>query len=90
MNEDGIGYNWIILVIGFVAVFALFNLMNPVYNQMFDTSDDMISHNMMSQQTKNGLTFQRNLITWLPVIAIIGALIAAIYIANAEKQRRGY
>lgn len=90
MNDEGIGYNWLILVIGMIAVIAAFLALQPIFNQVFSTGDEMIADNMMSAQTKTGLDFQRNLITWIPVILLIGGLIYAVYASNAEKASGGY
>ena len=90
MNDEGIGYNWLILLIGMIAVIAAFLALQPIFNQVFSTGDEMIADNMMSAQTKTGLDFQRNLITWIPVILLIGGLIYAVYASNAEKASGGY
>lgn len=78
-NEDAVAYGWfmliVFLILGAMSYFCIVALYNGVIG---GPANQEITDGTMSKQTKDALTFNRDLAMYLPVFMLVGAFIWAM------------
>lgn len=77
-TEDAVSYGWFMLLVFLIlGAFSYFCII-ALYNGVIAPANDDITEGLMSKQTKDALTFNRDLAMYLPVFMLIGAFVWAM------------
>lgn len=74
-GSDGIAFGWFMVLVFLLLGAGTYLCLTVLYNGILDVSNDRILNNQTSEQTKNAMSFNRDICMYLPVLMLIGAFI---------------
>lgn len=74
-NDSGISYGWFMLLCFLVLGAFTYLCIVALYNGVIGVANTDITAGATSQQTKNAMSFNRDVAMYLPVVMIIGAFV---------------
>lgn len=77
-NEDAVSYGWFMLLVFLVLGAFSYLCVIALYNGVIGVANVNIGDGLTSEQTKNALSFNRDIAMYMPVFMLLGAFIWAM------------